>query len=165
FIDRSWLKKPEEGGKTQREIIDHLMLFISQKNGQKELVKNHRLESSRAFNANRERFEAQLRDLKIQVRSGNETCEVCAGLPSKKQVITTKLRPEMEHLIEDPTGVHDLVRCGQCGACFNVATREGKTWVMRIPSLKMLKQTVVHVMAEHGGRLKNWEPKSPETSP
>jgi len=156
FIDRAWLEKPENGGKTQREIIDYLIMFLARKNGQKELAKNERLEWSRLYNANKERFEASIKAFKIAIRKGNETCDVCKKISVPKQALIVSARPEMEHLITDPTGVHDLVRCS-CGACYNVATREGKTWVTRLPNIKALKHSIVHVMAEHGGTLKSME--------
>jgi 1-acyl-sn-glycerol-3-phosphate acyltransferase len=40
FVPRKWLLPPEEGGKSQREIIDALMSIIAHKRGQKELWPN-----------------------------------------------------------------------------------------------------------------------------
>jgi 1-acyl-sn-glycerol-3-phosphate acyltransferase len=40
YIPRDWLKPPEEGGKTPRELIDWLMLKIAKKLGQKTLAPN-----------------------------------------------------------------------------------------------------------------------------
>ncbi|MHA1821157.1 MAG: lysophospholipid acyltransferase family protein [Promethearchaeota archaeon] len=47
FIPREWLKRPEEGGKTPREIIDYVMLKLARLQGQKELAPNHSLERRR----------------------------------------------------------------------------------------------------------------------
>jgi 1-acyl-sn-glycerol-3-phosphate acyltransferase len=154
FIDRSWLKKPEEGGKTQREIMDYLMMILARKNGQKELELNPQLEASRRYNENKERYEAELQQFTIDVRPGTDSCPDCKDVSTNRQAVKGATRPGMEHIVVDPTGVHDLVRCGSCGACYNVATREGKTWVTRLQSLKAVKGSVVHVMVEHGGSLK-----------
>ena len=43
FIPRDWLKKPEQGGKTPREIMDFLMNILARENGQKCFISNHRL--------------------------------------------------------------------------------------------------------------------------
>ncbi|MFX0102898.1 MAG: hypothetical protein ACFFCS_25240 [Candidatus Hodarchaeota archaeon] len=48
FIPREWLKKPEDGGKTPREIIDYLMLKLARKFGFATLAKNRALEWRRA---------------------------------------------------------------------------------------------------------------------
>nr|MDO8111746.1 hypothetical protein [Candidatus Sigynarchaeota archaeon] len=47
YIPRDWLKRPEEGGKTPREIIDKLMLVLARKVGYKTLRKNWALERRR----------------------------------------------------------------------------------------------------------------------
>ena len=47
FLNRQWLKRPAEGGKTPREIIDFLMLHLARKNGQESLAPNPRLEQRR----------------------------------------------------------------------------------------------------------------------
>ncbi len=47
FIPRGWLLKPEEGGKTPREIIDALMLVLARKVGYTTLKKNYALERRR----------------------------------------------------------------------------------------------------------------------
>jgi 1-acyl-sn-glycerol-3-phosphate acyltransferase len=47
FIPRTWLKRPEEGGKSPREIVNLLMMFLARKKGQKELYKNWALERRR----------------------------------------------------------------------------------------------------------------------
>ncbi|MHA1732384.1 MAG: 1-acyl-sn-glycerol-3-phosphate acyltransferase [Promethearchaeota archaeon] len=48
FVPRGWLKPPDEGGKTPREIIDWLMLKIARTVGQTELAPNRVLERRRA---------------------------------------------------------------------------------------------------------------------
>lgn len=40
FIPQDWLRSPNDGGKTAREIIDYIMLIIARKFGQKQLSKN-----------------------------------------------------------------------------------------------------------------------------
>ncbi|MHA1820131.1 MAG: lysophospholipid acyltransferase family protein [Promethearchaeota archaeon] len=40
FIKRDWLKLPNEGGKTPRQIIDYLMKILAEKNHQKKLYTN-----------------------------------------------------------------------------------------------------------------------------
>ncbi|HME51577.1 MAG TPA: lysophospholipid acyltransferase family protein [Candidatus Lokiarchaeia archaeon] len=156
FINRAWLEKPENGGKTQREIIDNVMLIVARKNGQNELAKNQNLEWSRLYNANRERFEEAIKSFKLVLRKDGGSCEICKKMIEPKQALVVSARPEMEHLVIDPTGVHDLVRC-TCGACYNVATRDGKIWITRLSSMKAVKYNIVHVMAEHGGSLKGLE--------
>ncbi|HME53839.1 MAG TPA: 1-acyl-sn-glycerol-3-phosphate acyltransferase [Candidatus Lokiarchaeia archaeon] len=47
YIPREWLKKPEEGGKTPREIINALMLVLARKVGFTTLKKNFALERRR----------------------------------------------------------------------------------------------------------------------
>lgn len=47
FIPREWLKKPEEGGKTPREIIDYLMMIHARVKKQDKLDKNWALEHRR----------------------------------------------------------------------------------------------------------------------
>ncbi len=47
FIPRAWLRTPDEGGKTPREIIDALMMLLARKLGQDHLEKNPRLEERR----------------------------------------------------------------------------------------------------------------------
>lgn len=47
FIPRDWLKKPEEGGKTPREIIDYLMMIHARVKKQDILEKNWALEHRR----------------------------------------------------------------------------------------------------------------------
>lgn len=47
FIPRDWLKKPEEGGKTPRAIIDAVMMKHAAVMGQTELAKNRVLEGRR----------------------------------------------------------------------------------------------------------------------
>ncbi|MHA1341111.1 MAG: 1-acyl-sn-glycerol-3-phosphate acyltransferase [Promethearchaeota archaeon] len=47
FIPRDWLKPPEQGGKTPREIIDYLMMMLARVKGQKELAINPVLERRR----------------------------------------------------------------------------------------------------------------------
>jgi 1-acyl-sn-glycerol-3-phosphate acyltransferase len=44
YVPREWLKRPEEGGKSPREIIDFYMLKIARKMGQKTLAPNPVLE-------------------------------------------------------------------------------------------------------------------------
>lgn len=154
FIDRTWLEKPENGGKTQREIIDYVMLILARKNGQKELSTNERLESSRVYNVNREHFEQEIQNLNIDIRLGEQVCGTCKNMIDKTRVLMERSKPEMEHIIDDPTGIHDLVRCSKCGACFSIATRDGKTWIMRLSSMEAVKQAIIHVMIEHGGSLK-----------
>ncbi len=46
-IPRAWLRPPEDGGKTPREIMDALMLLLARKLGQDHLEKNPRLEERR----------------------------------------------------------------------------------------------------------------------
>lgn len=47
YIPRGWLAKPEDGGKTPREIIDALMLVLARKVGYTTLKKNYALERRR----------------------------------------------------------------------------------------------------------------------
>ncbi|MBD3352746.1 MAG: hypothetical protein GF364_14760 [Candidatus Lokiarchaeota archaeon] len=47
YIPRDWLKRPEEGGKTPREIIDHVMMILAKIRNQDKLGKNHVLERRR----------------------------------------------------------------------------------------------------------------------
>ena len=47
FIPREWLKEPQDGGKTPREIIDYLMNILARKNGQNEAVDNNHIEIRR----------------------------------------------------------------------------------------------------------------------
>jgi 1-acyl-sn-glycerol-3-phosphate acyltransferase len=51
FLDRQWLQRPEEGGKTPREIIDYLMDFLARKNGQATFAPNPFLEKMQAWHA------------------------------------------------------------------------------------------------------------------
>lgn len=51
FLDRTWLKPPEQGGKTPREMIDFVMHMIARKQGQKELAPNRVLEWKRKWYA------------------------------------------------------------------------------------------------------------------
>ena len=44
YLPRSWLKHPDEGGKTPREMIDHIMTILARANGQNAPAINHRLE-------------------------------------------------------------------------------------------------------------------------
>jgi hypothetical protein len=43
FLPRDWLKSPTEGGKSPREIANHIMMVLARANGQKELGHNHML--------------------------------------------------------------------------------------------------------------------------
>jgi 1-acyl-sn-glycerol-3-phosphate acyltransferase len=47
FFDRDWLKHPDEGGKTHREITDYIMHTLARKVGQKTFVPNPRFENRR----------------------------------------------------------------------------------------------------------------------
>jgi len=47
YFPRDWLKKPEEGGKRPRELINHLMMKLARKLGQNKLYKNRVLERRR----------------------------------------------------------------------------------------------------------------------
>ncbi|MHA1730325.1 MAG: lysophospholipid acyltransferase family protein [Promethearchaeota archaeon] len=47
FVPRGWLRRPSEGGKTPREIIDALMLLLARKLGQVKLEVNPLLERRR----------------------------------------------------------------------------------------------------------------------
>jgi 1-acyl-sn-glycerol-3-phosphate acyltransferase len=47
FIPRDWLKTPEQGGKTPREIIDYVMMILAQANKQANLDRNHLMEHRR----------------------------------------------------------------------------------------------------------------------
>ncbi|MEX2727846.1 MAG: lysophospholipid acyltransferase family protein [Candidatus Sigynarchaeum springense] len=47
YIPRGWLAKPEDGGKTPREIIDALMLVLARKVGYTTLKQNYALERRR----------------------------------------------------------------------------------------------------------------------
>ena len=47
FIPRTWLRPPQEGGKTPRQIIDALMMLLARKLGQDHLERNPRLEERR----------------------------------------------------------------------------------------------------------------------
>jgi 1-acyl-sn-glycerol-3-phosphate acyltransferase len=154
YLNRTWLKPPEEGGKSQREIVDYLMMILARKNGQKALDVNPMLEASRRYNENKEKYEAQLQEFTTDVRSGSETCEACKVVNAPKQAVKAAAGPAMELLVIDPTGVHQIVRCSACGACYNVATREGKTWVTRLQGLEGVRWAIMHVMIEHGGSLK-----------
>jgi len=51
FLDRQWLKRPEDGGKTPREIIDYLMDFLARKNGQATFAPNPHLDARHAWQA------------------------------------------------------------------------------------------------------------------
>lgn len=51
FLDRQWLKTPEEGGKTPRESIDYLMEFLARKNGQATFAPNPNLDARHAWHA------------------------------------------------------------------------------------------------------------------
>jgi hypothetical protein len=44
YIPREWLKTPEEGGKSPREITDYIMMKLAKMQKQTELVPNPRLE-------------------------------------------------------------------------------------------------------------------------
>lgn len=48
FLPRDWLKSPDEGGKTPREIINYLMLKLAKKFGFTKLEKNRALEWRRS---------------------------------------------------------------------------------------------------------------------
>ena len=47
FIPRDWLKPPAEGGRTPREIIDHMMLILARFRGQETLGSNRVLDRRR----------------------------------------------------------------------------------------------------------------------
>ncbi len=155
FIDRSWLKRPEEGGKTQREIIDYLMLFIARKNGQKELATNPRIEWSRAFHQNSAKFMAALERLKVTIPNELASCDDCKEIENTKRGQAMPLIGEhMKQFVEDPTGVHHIVQCSRCGSCYDIASRDGKTFVTKLKGPKAFKKAVLHVLAQHEGKFK-----------
>ncbi len=47
YLPRKWLQKPEEGGKSPREIINYMMRILAKANGQKTFIKNNSLERAR----------------------------------------------------------------------------------------------------------------------
>ncbi len=47
YLPRKWLKKPEDGGKTPREIIDWMMLKLARAQKQPTFIKNRLLEAKR----------------------------------------------------------------------------------------------------------------------
>jgi 1-acyl-sn-glycerol-3-phosphate acyltransferase len=49
FLPQTWLKPPAEGGKTPRQLIDALMLFVARKLGQRSLGRNSYLDSRRRY--------------------------------------------------------------------------------------------------------------------
>ena len=49
FIHREWLKTPEEGGKTPREITDYIMDKLAKFNGQKTFLPNRIMEDKRDY--------------------------------------------------------------------------------------------------------------------
>jgi 1-acyl-sn-glycerol-3-phosphate acyltransferase len=60
FIDRSWLRKPEEGGRDPIDIIHYLMMFLAKKNGQTSLASNRRLEHRRTKRMEKKKIESNL---------------------------------------------------------------------------------------------------------
>ncbi|MEX2682045.1 MAG: lysophospholipid acyltransferase family protein [Candidatus Sigynarchaeota archaeon] len=155
FLDRSWLKRPEEGGKTPREIIDYLMMFLAKKNGQKELAKNTRLEWSRAFHQNSAKFEAALEHLKVTIPNELSSCDYCKVIENTKRGEKPPLIGEhLQHFVDDPTGIHHIVQCSHCGSCYDIASREGKTYITKLKGSKAFKKAVLHVLAQHGGKFK-----------
>lgn len=156
FLDRSWLKRPEEGGKSQREIIDYLMLFLARKNGQTELAKNPRIEWSRAWHQNSAKFEAAVERIKVTIPNELASCDECKALDATRAGHHGKLSlgDRMKQLVDDPTGIHQVVQCNRCGTSFDVAFRENKTYVTKLKGPKAFKKAILHVMAQHGGTLK-----------
>ena len=153
FLDRSWLLPPEEGGKSQREIINYLMLFLAQKNGQKALVPNERVEWSRKIHEKSAEYKTMMENIDFTIVDGDSHCKVCAKVASAKHPLeTSDFVDGIRLAVTDPTGVHQVVTC-TCGAAFDVVTREGKTKAWRIPKKKALKQAVFHVLIQHGGEL------------
>ena len=50
YLPREWLKPIEEGGKTPREMVNWLMMFLARKKGQEKLYPNGALERRRKSN-------------------------------------------------------------------------------------------------------------------
>jgi hypothetical protein len=48
FLPREWLKRPEDGGKSAREMVDYIMMVLARKMGQKTLAPNPRLDWQKA---------------------------------------------------------------------------------------------------------------------
>lgn len=153
FLDRAWLRPPAEGGKTQREIIDHLMLILARANGQDGLARNPRIEWSRTFNQKREEFRQAIDQIRV-VENELGQCTRCKEVTGAKHAVAaTLLGSNVKSFVNDPTGIHRILQCTLCGSCYDVASREGKTRVDKLAGPKAFKRAVYHVLAGHGGTL------------
>nr|MDO8116109.1 hypothetical protein [Candidatus Sigynarchaeota archaeon] len=161
FIDRAWLRRPDEGGKTPREIIDYMMFFLAKKNGQKELAKNFRLEGRKSYFDIQGVVEKQLASIKFTCDArAVDKCEICKSIPWKPGFIEKNAKdvPEafakMEDYIEDPTNIHRLVHCPSCDAWYSIAHRDGAYKITALKSIEWLRRIAAHVIIEHQAKIK-----------
>ena len=159
FIPRDWLKKPKDGGKTPREIIDFLMLKLARKNGQKKLAKNPRLEAKKRYHKIKGSVQSFIKQLPSFSPELHEKCDICSQLPKKFSKHSKRVKEipdlllKMEDVIEDPTGIHKLKLCKQCGTAYNIASRNGKNSLTLIKDSGRLRHTIIHVIFSHNGTI------------
>ncbi|MBD3188339.1 hypothetical protein GF325_16005 [Candidatus Bathyarchaeota archaeon] len=160
FINREWLRKPSEGGKTPRQIIDHLMEFLARKNGQGKLAPNPRLESKRRYHKIKHIVSRSIESITHGSSDDAIACETCQALPRRllhgkiakvKQVPTTL--GDMSDVVIDPTGVHRIVQCQQCQCLYSITCREGKHAVELLATVDQVKRILFHVVHRHDGKL------------
>ncbi len=160
FIPREWLKTPEDGGKTPREIIDILMWFLAKRNGQTEIAKNPRLEHRKHSFDVRAEINKILAGVSIASDlKARAACPVCAGIPSKVGFEEKKLKTipdafsKLHDFVEDPTGIHRILYCPSCRSWYSIAHREGSYKALQLKSLDWVRWIASHVLSEHQGKI------------
>lgn len=154
FVNRDWLKHPDEGGKTPREIIDHMMLILARMNGQKNFVPNPRLESKRRFHKIKAEIEKDIERFKPPEGIKPSDCEICQHFPKRikiKASDSTGLKEHVDQLQDIMLGksIHRLKKCPKCGLVYEFWSKDGKTTIVR-SNPERFYWVCVHLASDHG---------------
>ncbi|MFX0103697.1 MAG: lysophospholipid acyltransferase family protein [Candidatus Hodarchaeota archaeon] len=154
FVNRDWLKHPDEGGKTPREIIDHMMLIMARMNGQKKFAPNPRLESKKRFYKIKAEIEKDIERYKPPADVKPSDCEICKQLPQRTKIRTqveTQLKEYVDQLDEIMLGesIHRLRKCPKCGLVYEFWSRDDRTTLVR-SNPERFYWVCVHLAADHG---------------
>ena len=104
FLDREWLKKPDEGGKSPREIIDWMMLKIANKQNQPIVAKNRGLEQRRnAFQLGGKGSSRHQKHHINHLLQYNDWRNTAKFNNAYKIIIPTEKKSDIQHNIEENT--------------------------------------------------------------
>ncbi|MHA1371455.1 MAG: lysophospholipid acyltransferase family protein [Promethearchaeota archaeon] len=158
FIDRNWLKPPEQGGKTPREIIDHVMMVLAKKNGQKQLATNPLLEFRRKKYKLKEDIDNILEVLKVPTLEEQIACDTCFWLPTSLQAMKINqkkqelLRKNFCQVIASKNGLKKLWRCPTCNR-YMISWNKNNRFHIKPADDKVVRHFLYHMAREE----KNWE--------